>query len=197
MEKKLDIEQIRPVVEKLDEQEKKLRRKIIENIARKKEVYKPADEEKKIAQSLVEKNVIDKIEAESAYPVSLKETNKKAHILKEDLEVNAMCAIDALGLCFTFDSNVELKLQCEESKEEILITIKDKVIQNPDKELRFLYKDLNKCDTWSCCCCNVMHVFKNQEYFNLWLVKHLADTEDIYCLDETEAFKVAKNLFKE
>lgn len=188
---------INSITSKLNEEEKNYRQKVMDEILKTNMPYSPIDEKEiEISNRLIEKNVIDTIPIKSIYPISAIKTDKKV-ILKNTNRVGyAMCGIDALGFFYTFNEPIEIVAECAYSKKTIIINIdKDGNIVTDDKDIVFLYKDLNKSNTWSCCCCNIMHIFNDKDSFDKWCDLNLSSLDDIYCLNLEEANKLSKNLF--
>lgn len=96
--------------------------------------------------------VVDEDKVNFIYPVSAHET---MHIVKleDGRELNAMCAIDALGVTHTFNQDTEINSICSVTGQEIKILIKDKKLKNiNNKDLRVLHINLEKHKNWAASC---------------------------------------------
>ena len=86
------------------------------------------------------------------YPVSAHGTMHSVK-LEDGRELNAMCAIDALGVAHTFNQDIEINSICSVTGREINISIKDKKLQNINNEdLRVLHINLEKYENWAASC---------------------------------------------
>lgn len=86
------------------------------------------------------------------YPVSAHKTMHKV-TLADKREVNAMCAIDALGFRCTFNQDIDVNSMCYITGKEINISIKNGEIvhlNNPD--IRVLHLNLDKHENWAASC---------------------------------------------
>lgn len=71
----------------------------------------------------------DKTTIAAAYPFSGSETSHTVALKREGYKkIYAMCAIDALGVCFMFDCNVSIDSRCCNCSEKIEIEIEDNEI---------------------------------------------------------------------
>lgn len=90
---------------------------------------------------------IDFIYPVSAYPTIHKVTLNDGRVL------NAMCAIDALGVAFTFNQDIEINSICSSTGNEINIELKDgKINKINNNDLRILHIDLEKYENWAASC---------------------------------------------
>lgn len=86
------------------------------------------------------------------YPVSAHGTMYIVK-LEDGRELNAMCAIDAIGVTHTFDQDIEINSICSVTGQEINLSIKDKKLESINNEdLRVLHINLEKHENWAASC---------------------------------------------
>ncbi len=156
---------INSIDSKLEDNEKLVRRYIMENIIDNKEPYNllndisniklkdlSKNEIESIYKKLVKKNIIVPDENNNinyVYPVSAIGTNHKI-TLEDGRSFTAMCAIDSIGTHFTFKQNIKINSNCSNTGEEIYLELKDgKIVDCQPKDLHILHVDLNKNQNWS------------------------------------------------
>lgn len=96
--------------------------------------------------------VVEENKVNFIYPVSAHNTMHSVR-LEDGRELNAMCAIDALGVAHTFNQNIHIKSMCSVTGREINIQIKDKKLYAINNEnLRILHINLEKYENWAASC---------------------------------------------
>lgn len=137
----------------------------------------------------------DKKIINAAYPFS---NSKTSHIVTLKgagyKKIYAMCAIDALGVCFMFDCDVTIDSKCYSSGERIKIEIKDNeiIVLKPQKIVVW-------CDMeYSCCAatslCKNINFFSSKFHFKEWQKEK--PVRNGYLLPIQEAFYLGKLFFK-
>lgn len=189
------------VCSKITTEENKFRHLMADAILQEHAPYAPKNaEEKALIESLQGRNVLaaDEQGVYSLYPVSAISTSKKV-VLDDGREGFAMCAVDAIGFYYTFGQGVRIRAKCEHTGEEIVLRMDDQglAVEKGGDRICVLYRDLRNCETWSCCCCNIMHFFRDKEALDAWCDAHLQDTTDVYQLTLAQARQLAENLFAE
>ena len=137
----------------------------------------------------------DKKVINAAYPFSNSKTSQIVTLRGETYnKIYAMCAIDALGICFMFDCDVTIDSKCYYSGERIKIEIKDNEI--------ILLKPKNIvvwCDMeYSCCAatslCKNINFFSSKFHFSKWQKEK--PVRKGYLLPLQEAFYLGKLFFE-
>ena len=83
------------------------------------------------------------------YPVSALPTQHKVY-LQDGRELFAMCAIDAMGVAFTFEQDTKIESKCCECGEDIFLQIKEgKIVELFPESTHALHVDLEKFDDWA------------------------------------------------
>lgn len=96
--------------------------------------------------------VVEENKVNFIYPVSAHPTMHNVK-LSDGRELNAMCAIDALGVCHTFNQDTEINSICSVTGKEINISIEDKKLKYINNEdLRVLHINLEKYENWAASC---------------------------------------------
>lgn len=86
------------------------------------------------------------------YPVSAHPTMHKV-TLNDGRELNAMCAIDALGVSYTFNQDIKINSMCNVTGQEINIELKNnKIDKINNNKLRVLHINLEKYNNWAASC---------------------------------------------
>jgi hypothetical protein len=137
----------------------------------------------------------DKKSINAAYPFSGSKTPQTVKFKGEGYKrIYAMCAIDALGVCFMFDCDVTIDSRCYYSGERIRIKIKDNEI--------ILLKPKNIvvwCDMeYSCCAatslCKNINFFSSKSHFAEW--RKEKSNRKGHLLPIKEAFYLGKLFFE-
>lgn len=157
---------IKRIDEKLDENERRVRRFLMNYTIDKKKSFNlreitdevslkvklEKEEMGVLIDNLSSKLSIVKDEKENIkfiYPVSSNETNHKV-TLADGRKFHAMCAIDAMGTAFTFKQDVKIESICSNCGEKIYVEIKDgKLGEYQPRDMHILHVDLNKNKNWS------------------------------------------------
>ena len=136
----------------LDSLENEIRKFILQEFANtgKAPTYKEIMENLKItALDIVDKAIkklekVDLLEKDgdeiiSSYPFSANETRHKV-IFKDNSEVYALCATDAMGIHFMLDKNINIESNCPLCENKIKIMVKDGQIDsyNPKETVEYL-----------------------------------------------------------
>lgn len=126
---------------------------IIKILSESKNIEKPYLKE--ILNKFIENNIMvvdDNRDINFIYPVSAYPTMHKVK-LQDGREINAMCAIDALGVGCTFNQDIEINSMCCVTGDKIKINIKDnKIDYINNQDLRVLHIDLEKYENWAASC---------------------------------------------
>ncbi len=131
----------------------------------------------------------------AAYPFSNVKTkhiiNFKGNHFKQ---VYAMCAIDALGIPFMFNTDLKIYSECFYSNEKIEIVITNKLIDSVTPEETMVWYDMEL----SCCAaenqCSKLNFFSSIENFEKW--KKLNESRNGYLLNLYEALYLGERFFK-
>ena len=130
----------------------------------------------------------------AAYPFSGTETSHSIAIKKDGIKkMFAMCAIDALGICFMYNCGVTISSRCLHCSKEIKVEIKDNKIIYLKPETVVVWCDLE----YSCCAatslCKNINFFSSEEHFKEYQFK--LPKRRGHLLEIDEAFYVGKLLF--
>ncbi|UTB81606.1 organomercurial lyase [Staphylococcus carnosus] len=187
---------------KLNSEEQQLRNELIQHILKNPTTAIPF-EPKYIP--LLEKHVLN-IEGDQItclYPFSLNPTHFKVTIPDYDQTVDAMCAIDAIGVCDTLRVPIKINAVCVETNTPIQLSVDNNEIKNLTNypNLRVLYKDLCSDSQCSVNCCPYIQFFKDEEALEAYYVKHIGNASTIsqdasyHSLSLQQAREVAQKLF--
>jgi hypothetical protein len=111
----------------------------------------------------------DKSTIDVIYPFSGSKTAHKVTLKINDYkQIYAMCAIDALGICFMFNCDVFIESQCHHCGEKVEIEIQNnKIIKMNQKDL-VVWCDME----YSCCAatslCKNINFFSSESHFKEW-----------------------------
>ena len=84
-----------------------------------------------------------------AYPVSSAPTSLRV-TLADGRQLYAMCAIDALGCCFTFGQPVQIDARCHVCGQPVHIAVTGPAqVQSQPPDAHVTHVDLNKYDDWA------------------------------------------------
>ncbi len=151
--------------EKLSNDEKKIRRYVMNSIIDNQQVFNIQKEKEllcnrlnidgtkydELINSLIQKNVIATGDGHInfIYPVSGFPTNHKVSLM-DGRSFSAMCGIDAMGAAYVFKSNVTVDSCCAACGEPIKIQVTDGRLEDySPHEAQVLHVDLDKHDNWS------------------------------------------------
>jgi hypothetical protein len=166
------------------------------------EVYNqfPKDEIDKILERLDQMDYIhvdsEKTTIDAAYPFSGTETSHIVTIKREEYKkIHAMCAVDALGICFMFDSDVLIESKCHHCHDKVDIKImNNKIISLQPKDV-VVWFDMD----YSCCaaisCCPNTNFFSSEQHFIKWHETNLQRKGAILNIQET--FYLGKLFFED
>jgi len=132
----------------------------------------------------------------AAYPFSGSATSYKvSYKRKEYKSIFAMCAIDALGISFMFDSDVSIESLCFHCEQKIEIDVQDEEIisLNPKETVVWCDMEYSKCAATSLC--RNINFFSSEEHFKKWQKGKVKSRGHLLRLDE--AFYLGKLFFKE
>lgn len=149
-------------------------------------------------QTLIDKNVAvaENGELISIYPISLKETNKKVYTTESTMPVFAMCAIDAIGIHYTLNSNITIESEDELTHTPIHLEMKDGyIINRNEQDIFVLYKDVLKKENCNLECCPYIHFFTSAQNI-LDYLQQVQYTGPYQILNLDEANQIAKALFR-
>ena len=130
----------------------------------------------------------------AAYPFSGSETPHIVTLKKDGFKkMFAMCAVDALGVCFMYDCDVAIDSTCAHCGDTIQIEIGDNRITFLRPKTTVVWCDLE----YSCCAatslCRNIHFFSSKEHFNEF--QSNKPKRRVHLLDIDEAFYVGKLFF--
>jgi hypothetical protein len=137
----------------------------------------------------------DKTAIAAAYPFSGSETSHMVTLKREGFKkISAMCAIDALGVCFMFDCDVFIDSRCYHCNERVEIEIEDNEIVFLKPEDIVVWGDMES----SCCAatsiCKNINFFSSGQHFAEWQKEKPRRKGDL--LQIQEAFYLGKLLFE-
>lgn len=105
--------------------------------------------------NLISKNAIVKdLEGKInfVYPVSALPTNHRVTLI-DGRTLHAMCAVDALGVAFTFKQDTKISSQCSHCGETITVEIQhEKIVELHPASTHVLHVDLKNNDNWAGSC---------------------------------------------
>lgn len=108
-----------------------------------------------VMEGLLDKKAIvvdDEKKVNFIYPVSAFPTQHRV-TLKDGRCLYAMCAIDAMGVAFTFQQDITIESQCSECGEKISLEIASgKIVKVLPEDTHVLHVDLNRIENWSGSC---------------------------------------------
>lgn len=149
-------------------------------------------------QSLIDKKVIteESSKIKCIYPISLKETNKLVYTKENEKPLFAMCAIDAIGIYYTINSDIIILSEDELTKEKIKLEIKeDRIINHNATNIYLTYKEVCKTEDCDKNCCPYIHFFKSKNNALKYL-SNIKNKDTYKILNLKEAQKIAKQLFE-
>lgn len=132
----------------------------------------------------------------AAYPFSGSATSHKVSFRRKEYKsIFAMCAIDALGISFMFDSDVSIESLCFHCEEKIEIDVQDEEIisLNPKGTVVWCDMEYSKCAATSLC--RNINFFSSDEHFEKW--QKGKSKRRGHLLQIAEAFYLGKLFFKE
>jgi hypothetical protein len=111
----------------------------------------------------------DKSNIMAAYPFSGSKTSYLI-TLKGDKYRNifAMCAIDALGICFMFDCDVVIKSSCHHCDDEVEMEIKNNEIISLKPEDVVVWCDMEYSGCAATSFCRNINFFSSRKHFSEW-----------------------------
>ncbi|MHA2280368.1 MAG: alkylmercury lyase family protein [Promethearchaeota archaeon] len=132
---------------------------------------------------------------EAAYPFSGLKTDHLVKFNKDSLKnIYAMCAIDALGIPFMINSNIEINSKCFHCDDEVNIEIVNHEITSVTSKGLVVWGHMD----YSCCAatslCNNINFFSSEQHFEEW-EKRIGKKKG-YLLQIQEAFYLGKLFFE-
>ncbi len=131
----------------------------------------------------------------AAYPFSSVATSHKVSFKRKEFKrVFAMCAIDALGINFMFDTDVSIGSLCFHCDEKIEIDVQDEEIISLSPKSTVVWCDMeySKCAATSLC--RNINFFSSEEHFEKWQIEK--PKRKGYLLKIQEAFYLGKLFFE-
>jgi hypothetical protein len=131
----------------------------------------------------------------STYPFSGVETSHIVTINKEGYKkVYAMCVIDALGISFMLDCDVNILSKCYHCDDVVEIEIKNNeiVFLEPKDVVAWFDQDYECCAATSCC--PNTNFFSSQQHFDKWQEGKIKRKGEV--LQIQEAFYLGKLIFE-
>ncbi|MFQ5981572.1 MAG: alkylmercury lyase family protein [Candidatus Heimdallarchaeota archaeon] len=111
----------------------------------------------------------DKTAIVAAYPFSGPETVHLVTIKSKDSKpFFAMCAVDALGISFMFNSDVSIESKCFHCGEKIRVDIKNNRITALTPENIVVWGDMEYCDCAATSVCKNINFFSSEKHFADW-----------------------------
>ncbi len=105
-----------------------------------------------IVENLIEKRTVVKDDAGDivfAYPVSALPTSHRV-TLRDGRKLYAMCAVDAMGVSFTFKQDIKIDSVCRHCNTLVSMTIKNgEIVGQYPETTHVMHVDLNKLDNWA------------------------------------------------
>ena len=113
------------------------------------------DNVKETAQRLLDKNAIvmdGNGNINFIYPVSALPTHHQVY-LQDGRQLNAMCAVDAMGTAFTFGQDVKIESKCSRCGELVYVQIRNgQIVEHSPEDVHVLHVDLSRTDNWAGSC---------------------------------------------
>ncbi|MHA2431313.1 MAG: alkylmercury lyase family protein [Promethearchaeota archaeon] len=137
----------------------------------------------------------DKKSINAAYPFSGSKTPQTVKLKGEKYKkIYAMCAIDALGVCFMFGCDVNIDSRCYYSDERIKIEIKDNkiIMLKPKNTIVWCDMEYSSCAATSLC--KNINFFSSKSHFAEW--RKEKSNRKGYLLTIQEAFYLGKLFFE-
>ncbi|MHA2231521.1 MAG: alkylmercury lyase family protein [Candidatus Hodarchaeales archaeon] len=111
----------------------------------------------------------DKTAIVAAYPFSGPETAHRVTIKSKDSKpIFAMCAVDALGISFMFNSDVSIESKCFHCEDTIRVDIKNNRITALTPDNIVVWGDMEYCDCAATSVCKNINFFSSEEHFADW-----------------------------
>ena len=131
----------------------------------------------------------------AVYPFSGSETSHRVTLKRKGYKkIYAMCAIDALGVCFMFNCDVSIESGCHHCGEQTEIEIKDNEIIFLKPENVVVWCDME----YSCCAatslCRNINFFSSEQHFTEWQKGKPKRKGDLIQIQE--AFYLGKSFFE-
>jgi hypothetical protein len=133
---------------------------------------------------------------ESSYPFSGIETSHIVTLKKEGYKkVYAMCAVDALGVCFMLNCDVSIVSKCYHCNDKVEIEIKNNEIVSlkPNDVVVWFDQEYSCCAATSCC--PYTNFFSSQQHFDKWQEGKINRKGEV--LQIQEAFYLGKLIFED
>ena len=156
MKTTIDLNEVRSIHNKLNDEEKVARLQILNAIIEHGVTPLTYFDEsiRKLIPSLIQKDavVVEEEAIAFAYPVSGKPTQHRV-TLADGRSFCAMCGIDALGSTFTFHEDVMINSVCSSTGEPVRVDIRDgKIVSHSPEELYVIHVNLNANTNWAASC---------------------------------------------
>ncbi|MHA2182736.1 MAG: alkylmercury lyase family protein [Promethearchaeota archaeon] len=132
---------------------------------------------------------------EAAYPFSGLKTDHLVKFKKDSFKkIYAMCAIDALGIPFMLNSDIEINSKCFHCDDEIKVEIVNHEITSltPKKPIVWGHMEYSCCAATSLC--NNINFFSSEQHFKEWVEK--VGKKKGFVLQIQEAFYLGKQFFE-
>jgi hypothetical protein len=132
---------------------------------------------------------------ESSYPFSGTKTSHIITIKKEGYKkVYAMCAVDALGVCFMLNCDVFIESKCYHCSDKVEIEIKNNEIISlkPEHVVVWFDQDYQCCAAVSCC--PYTNFYSSKTHFDEWQKERPRRKGDLIWI--SEAFFLGKLIFE-
>lgn len=132
---------------------------------------------------------------EAAYPFSGLKTDHLVKFKKDPFKkIYAMCAIDALGIPFMLNSDIEIHSNCFHCDDEINIEIVNHEITSVIPKNTIVWGHME----YSCCAatslCNNINFFSSEQHFEEWVER--VGKKKGFVLQIQEAFYLGKQFFE-
>jgi len=132
---------------------------------------------------------------EAAYPFSGLITSHLIKFKNESYkDIYAMCAVDALGICFMLDCNISINSRCVHCNEEVKIEIENKEIKYLKPESVVIWFDMEYRRCCSTSICKYTNFFSSLQHFTEWQKDTIKRKG--YLLQVQEAFYLGKLFFE-
>jgi len=132
---------------------------------------------------------------EAAYPFSGLKTDHLIKFKKDTFKkIYAMCAIDALGIPFMVNSDIEIQSKCFHCDDEVYIEVVNNEITSVKPKELVVWGHME----YSCCAatslCNNINFFSSEQHFEEW--EKRVGKKKGYILQIQEAFHLGKLFFE-
>ncbi len=128
-----------------------------------------------------------------AYPFS-NEPTPHLVTLASGVQVNSMCAVDALGIPFMLKTDAEIKSECLECQQSVHVNVKDgKIADHGPDDLMVGYVPMGSCSSPATEQCPHINFFCSQKHLDAWAKNN--PEHELKFLTLEEGLKQGENIF--